>query len=81
MARLPVEVDAKKLICELLDFVDDEIDQLDSRCEVQYVRKIIEDGTGADRQLAVWDQHHDLKKIVDYIIQETYIGLDENPCI
>ncbi len=72
------EVDAKKLICELMDFVDDEIDQLDSRQEIQYVRKIIEDGTGADRQLAVWNQYHDLKKIVDYIIEETYIGLDEN---
>ncbi len=75
------EVDAKKLICELLDFVDDEIDQLDSRQEIQYIKKMLEEGTGADRQLAVWDEYHDLKKIVDYIIRETHIGLDEKPCI
>jgi carboxylate-amine ligase len=73
------EVDVRKLILEVLDFVDDESDQLDSRNEIQYVRKILEDGTGADRQLAVWNKDHDLKKVVDYIIKETYIGLDVKP--
>jgi len=33
-------------------------------------------GTGADRQLDVWEQSHDTKNVVDYIIEETHKGLD-----
>jgi carboxylate-amine ligase len=33
-------------------------------------------GTGADRQLDVWEQSYDLKNVVDYIIDETHIGLE-----
>ena len=73
-----VEVEAIKLIDELLDFVDDVVDELDSRSEINYIKKICENGTGADRQLEVWEQSYDPKKVVDYIIEETHIGLDEN---
>jgi carboxylate-amine ligase len=33
-------------------------------------------GTGAERQLRVWEETHDLKAVVDYIIDETRVGLD-----
>jgi carboxylate-amine ligase len=33
-------------------------------------------GTGAERQLRVWENTHDLKAVVDYIIEETKVGLD-----
>ena len=34
------------------------------------------EGTGADRQLAVWERTHDMKAVVDQIVSETYEGLD-----
>ena len=71
------EVETKALIDELLEFVDDMADDLNSRHELEYIRKICEYGTGADRQLEIWEQSYDTKAVVDYIIDETHIGLDE----
>lgn len=62
-----MEVNARVLIYELLDFVDDVIDDLGSRHAVGYVQKILEQGTGADRQLAVYNQSQNFKDVVDYI--------------
>jgi carboxylate-amine ligase len=70
------EVDTKALIYELLDFVDDVVDELGSRHEINYIPKILENGTGADRQLKVYEQSGgDLKKVVDYIVSQTNQGL------
>jgi carboxylate-amine ligase len=69
------EVDCRALIYELLDFIDDVVDELGSREEVTKVTKILENGTGADRQLKVYEQTKDLKKVVDYIIEQTYEGI------
>jgi carboxylate-amine ligase len=33
-------------------------------------------GTGADRQVEVYNRTKDLKQVVDYIISETHHGLD-----
>ena len=68
------EVEFKQLIGELLEFIDDVVDGLGSREEIQYVYKILEMGTGADRQLAVYEKTNDTKAVVDYII-ETHVGL------
>jgi len=70
------EVEFKLLIGELLEFVDDVVDDLGSRKEIEYVWKILENGTGADRQLDIWEQSSDIKNVVDYIIDETHIGLE-----
>ena len=51
------------------------VDELDSREEINYIHKILEMGTGADRQLRVFEETGDLKKVVDYIIEETEVGL------
>ncbi len=69
------EVDTKELIHELLDFVDDVIDELGTREEINYIEKILEEGTGADRQLVIWEKTKDKKKVVDYIIEQTNMGL------
>jgi len=61
------EVNTRLLIYELLDFVDDVVDHLGNRQALQNVSRILEQGTGADRQLAVYHQTNDLKKVVDYI--------------
>ena len=75
------EVPARDLMHEYLEFVDDVVDELGSREEVNYIHKILEHGTGADRQLRVFQETGDLKKVVDYIIEETEAGLaeDEEP--
>src|SRR5271167_360829 len=73
------EVPARELILEYLDFVDDVVDDLGSREELNYVHKILERGSGADRQLRVFEETGDLKKVVDYIIEETEAGLEEEP--
>jgi carboxylate-amine ligase len=70
-----IELPAKQLIYELIDFVDDVLDELDSRKEVEYLVKMLEEGTGADRQLQVMEETGDLKAVVDYIIGETAAGL------
>ncbi|WP_100628152.1 carboxylate-amine ligase [Algoriphagus formosus] len=61
------EVPTIELIAELLDFIDDVVDELGSREEVEYVHQILAKGTGADQQLAVYLETGDLAKVVDYI--------------
>jgi glutamate---cysteine ligase / carboxylate-amine ligase len=72
-----IEVPARDLIREYLHFVDDVVDELDSREEIDYIHTILERGSGADRQLQVYKETGDLKKVVDYIIEETEQGLEE----
>jgi carboxylate-amine ligase len=69
------EVPFADLLEELLEFVDDVVDDLGSRKEVEYAREIVRRGTGADRQLAVFEEKGDMKAVVDYIIEETEHGI------
>lgn len=69
------EVPERELILEYLDFVDDVLDELDCRKEVEYVQTILDRGTGADRQLKVFAETGDLKKVVEYMVSETEAGL------
>jgi len=73
------EVPTRDLIHEYLEFVDDVVDELGSREELNYIHRILEHGSGADRQLRVFEETGDLKKVVDYIIGETEAGLEEEP--
>lgn len=76
------EVSFMELARELLEFIDDVVDELGSREEINYIFKIMERGTGADRQLKFfYDSKEDYKKLVDFIIEETHIGLDYKPSI
>jgi len=70
------EVPVGCLVDEILDFVDDVVDDLGSREEVSYARRILEQGTGADRQLRVYRKTGDLKSVVDFVVRETEHGLD-----
>jgi len=71
------EVDERDLLRELLEFVAAEADELGSREQMTHIEGILRDGTGADRQLAVWERTNDMKAVVDHVIDETYQGLDE----
>jgi len=69
------EIPARQLILELLDLLADEIDEFGSRKEIATIHEILERGTGADRQLAVWKKTRDLRAVVDLIVAETTAGL------
>ena len=70
------EVSTRVLIKELLEFIDDVLDELGSRHEVEYINKILEMGTGADRQRAEFARNGgDLKGLVDFIVAETALGV------
>ncbi len=66
------EVPVKDLIHELLDFVDDVLDPLGSRKEVEHVHTILERGTSADEQLQVFEESGgDFKAVVDMLMKNT----------
>ena len=69
------EVPLTDLMGELLEFVDDVLDELGSRKEVEYVHTILKRKTGADRQLAVYQETGSLPAVVDYILKETAEGV------
>lgn len=66
---------ARELLEELIGwFLDDVLDDLGSRAEVEYAHTIFERGTSADRQLAVFEETGDLKTVVDHLVAETREG-------
>ncbi len=69
------EVETRALILELLEFVDDVLDDLGSRKAISYIHTILEQGTGADRQLEIFQETRSLPNVVDYILQETLQGV------
>jgi len=70
------EVEERSLLNELLEFVASEVDEFGTRREMAHVERIMHEGTGADRQLAIWKETHDMKAVVDHIVAETYEGLN-----
>jgi carboxylate-amine ligase len=78
-----VELPARDLIRELLEFVDDVVDDLGSRSEIEYINTILENGSGADRQLKVYHETQSIQAVVQYIQHETTQGLftDVSPFI
>src|SRR4026207_1529951 len=73
------EVPVRDLVLELLEFVDDVIDELGSRKEIEHVHTILERGTSADRQLQVYRETNDLKAVVDDLINLTMENVSATP--
>ena len=70
------EVPLRNLLEEYLALIDPVVDELGSREAIEGVRTIMKTGTGADRQLKVFEEsNHDLKAVVDYMARETAAGL------
>jgi carboxylate-amine ligase len=69
------EIDTRALIYELLEFVDDMVDELGSRHAISSIHQILENGTGADRQLDVFKQTNSLVPVVDYIGSQFLKGI------
>jgi carboxylate-amine ligase len=69
------EMDERELLHEMLEFIAREVDELGSQSEIAHIERIMAEGTGADRQLAVWERTQDMKAVVDQIVAETYEAL------
>ncbi|MEI9976665.1 MAG: carboxylate-amine ligase, partial [Ignavibacteriota bacterium] len=69
------EFPVRQLIHEIREFVSDVVAELGSEREIAYIDRILEEGSGADRQLRVFHETNDLKQVVDYMISETEYGL------
>src|SRR5436309_3678210 len=71
-----VEVPFAELAKELLEFVDDVVDDLGSRREVEYVTRILSDGTSAERQVRVYRETGDLRAVVQFLVNETRASVE-----
>ncbi len=62
---------------ELLDLVDDVVDDLGSRHEMNYLRALLEDprGTGADRQIAAYRVRENMQDVIRLLLEETLQGI------
>ena len=69
------EVNTRVLIYELLDFIDDVSGPLGIKNAIGYVHNMLENGTGADRQLKVYENTKSLVDVVDYIHSQFLAGL------
>jgi carboxylate-amine ligase len=69
------EVEAKALVHEIVALVDDVVDMLGSRKEVEYLLQMADQGSSADRQLRVFAETNDLRAVVDSLISETMEGV------
>jgi len=69
------EVPTRDLIMEVMDFVDGVLDYLGSRKEVEYIERILKDGTSADRQLDIYRSTDNFEAVVDLILNETMKGI------
>jgi len=65
------EVPTRDLVLELLEFVDDVVDDLGSRQEIEHIHTILERRTSAEEQLRVFNETKDLKAVVDRLIELT----------
>ncbi|MBT8216075.1 MAG: carboxylate-amine ligase [Acidimicrobiia bacterium] len=68
---------------ELIQILRKEADRLGCTAELENIREIVRRGTSADRQLAVYEKalaensepREALKRVVDFLIEETKVGL------
>ena len=51
---------------------------LGSRREIEYVRKIVSDGTSAEKQVDVFRRTGDLRAVVQSIVDETRDGVEQS---
>ena len=70
-----MEVNTRELIYELLDFIDDVAGPLGIRNAIGNVNRILEVGTGADRQLKVFEETQNITAVVDYIQSQFLDGI------
>ncbi|MEM7585994.1 MAG: carboxylate-amine ligase [Acidobacteriota bacterium] len=68
------EVSVADLSNELLEVIDEVVDELGSRKEVEYLHQIVKDGSSADRQRATYEKTQDFKAVVDQLVEDSRAG-------
>jgi glutamate---cysteine ligase / carboxylate-amine ligase len=66
----------RESIEELLDFVDDVVDDLGIRREMNYIHDLLADprGTGADRQIAIYQETGSVDSVAHFLMEQTLLG-------
>ena len=72
------EVPMRELAVELLEFVDEVVDELGSRREIEYVRTILAEGTSAEKQVQVYRETGDLRAVVSALVDETRASVEQS---
>ncbi len=68
------EFPLRDLLLETLEVVDDVVDELGTRKEVEYLHTILAEGSSADRQIATYRETGDFKAVVDRLVEESGEG-------
>lgn len=67
-----VQLASKELIAKFLNYLRPALEEFgDWETISASVQQILEQGNGAQRQLAIYQQNQDLNQVVDYIVQQT----------
>jgi carboxylate-amine ligase len=73
---LKEERPTRALLGEIFDFVEDTVDELGVREQMNFLRAWAAHGdTGADRQVSAFERTQDLRAVVDLLVDETKRGL------
>jgi carboxylate-amine ligase len=67
----------RQALHELFDFVDDRLDDFDTYQEINYLRTLVDSshGTGADRQLAIYQETGNMQAVVEYLLQQSEVSI------
>ncbi len=69
------QVPVRSLVGELLEFCAEAAEIFQSEDELDLIRRILREGTSADRQLSVFNRTNSYQAVVDDLIEESYLGV------
>lgn len=70
------EIPARTAIRELLSMLSEEVIELQIGRQIETIHRILETGSSADKQRAIYRDTGDMSKVVDFLMEETLVGLD-----
>ena len=65
------EISAGELMEELFELIDDVLDPLGTRKDVEYLFTLLKEGSSADRQISCYERTDSLEAVVDQLSEET----------
>jgi carboxylate-amine ligase len=68
------EIPLRTLMEEMLILIDDVVDPLGSRQEIEHIRTILDTGTSADRQIACYEKTGSFAAVLDQLCEDTLEG-------
>jgi carboxylate-amine ligase len=64
----------RDLAVELVRWLDDVLDEVGVRAEVEYIDRLLSEGNSADRQLRIYRQTRSFEAVIDHLAEETVAG-------